>query len=66
MEFKDLSFSTKLKLTAGPILVWVGLVFMLMKGPIHAVTVLFGNMLSLDGRISRMEEENESNRQQTN
>lgn len=67
MEFKDLSFSTKVKLTAGLGLLWGGLILLLVQGPIHVVTIVMGNLMHLDGRLSRMEEiqekANESNGQ---
>jgi hypothetical protein len=60
MKFEQLTFGTKVKLVAGLGLTWGGLVLLLVQGPFHVVTILFGNLLHLDGRISKMEEENES------
>ena len=66
MEFGKLSFTTKFKLVSGNILLYMGLIFLLTKGVEGVIMIVAGNLLHLDGRISKMEEENESDRKQTN
>lgn len=66
MEFGKLSFTTKFKLVSGNILLFMGLIFLLTKGVEGVIMIVIGNLLHLDGRISKMEEENESDRKQTN
>jgi len=66
MEFGKLSFTTKFKLVSGNILLFMGLIFLLTKGVEGAIMIIVGHLLHLDGRISEMEEENESSRKQTN
>lgn len=64
MKFNELSFMTRFKLIASNILVLVGLYVMFTStNPLPGLAVIFaGNLLNLDGRISRIEENNESNR----
>jgi hypothetical protein len=62
MAFKDLSFTTKFKLVAGNVLLIMGLVYFLTSGVEGVIMIVAGNLLHLDGRISKMEEENESGR----
>lgn len=59
MEFNKLSFTTKFKLVSGNILLFMGLIFLLTKGVEGVIMIVAGNLLHLDGRISKMEEENE-------
>lgn len=66
MEFGKLSFATKFKLVSGNILLYMGLIFLLTKGVEGAIMIVVGHLVHLDGRISKIEEENESNRKQTN
>lgn len=66
MEFNKLSFTTKFKLVSGNILLFMGLIFLFTKGVEGVIMIVAGNLLHLDGRISKMEEEYESNRKQTN
>lgn len=66
MEFKDLTFMTRFKLISGTILLVMGLIYLLTKDVEGVIMIVAGNLLHLDGRVSRLEEENESNRKQTN
>ena len=60
MKFEQLSFSTKFKLVAGNVLLFMGLIMLFTHGPEGVIPILAGNLLHLDGRISKMEEANES------
>jgi hypothetical protein len=60
MEFSKLSFTTKVKLLGGNILLFMGLFYLITKGVEGVVMIVAGNLIHLDGRISKLEEENES------
>lgn len=66
MKFSELSFTTKFKLVGGNILLFGGMFMLLTQGLQGVVMIVAGNLLHLDGRISRLEEINESNGKQAN
>lgn len=66
MEFSKLTFATKFKLVAGNILLFGGMFMLFTQGLQGVVMIVAGNLLHLDGRISRLEEINESNGKQAN
>ena len=67
MKFSELTFITKVKLVAGNILMFGGVFTTLTSGSLQGlIMILAGNLIHLDGRISRLEEIDESNRKQAN
>lgn len=67
MEFSKLTFTTRFKLVAGNVLMLIGIFMVLTSDSLQGMILLVvGNIIGLDGRISRLEEMNESNGKQAN
>lgn len=60
MEFSKLSFTTKFKLIGGNVLLFMGMYYLITQGLQGVVMIVAGNLLHLDGRISKLEEIQES------